>query len=175
MENKKRKISQDEKEISFVLPSADLLKEDENELKKWKEYVDTINEIIEEVEESKHNLLYFELIEKNDWEGETWHFYCGYEKETKEEFESLLEKLDFGGRSSWELGSVSLTKREVDLLVAHADGGYMASHSYGEDHSLEELKTFVNCERCLSELKYGEQEWYKGDYSFDCRHLDEKQ
>lgn len=76
-------------------------------------------------------LQFVKLTEKNDHEGETWHYWLQWDGNTEE-----LKKLDgflakHAGDDedySYELFHYTRYEDEVDILVEEADWGYMKTH-----------------------------------------------
>lgn len=76
---------------------------------------------------------YLKFSEENDQEGETWHFYLPvYGNEV--ELEKLRQYLtaaqdDVTWDLAYQLGTDLIPESEVDILVKHADDGYMSQHN----------------------------------------------
>lgn len=76
-------------------------------------------------------LQFVKLTEKNDHEGETWHYWLQWDGNTEE-----LKKLDgflakHAGDDedfSYELFHYTRYEDEVDILVDESDWGYMKTH-----------------------------------------------
>ena len=71
------------------------------------------------------------LTEDNEHEGETWHFYIpieGNEESIGQLFEAIAV-LDQDVDEQYALDLTPLPEGEVDILVKHADMGYMANHT----------------------------------------------
>lgn len=71
---------------------------------------------------------YVKFTEKNDWEGETWHFYIPTEG-NEDELTGLKEILNEVETGTYELDLTPIPDAEVDVLVKHTDSGYMAYHN----------------------------------------------
>lgn len=69
--------------------------------------------------------IYTIFRECNDWEGETWNFYIPTEGN-----ESEIAKLALAIKNSPEYSlEGSIDESDVDVLVKHDEGGYMAFHN----------------------------------------------
>lgn len=78
-------------------------------------------------------MAYYRLIEKNDWEGETWYFYVGLNKEQYKEFLNLLKavKAQWDGDTCYDLSKKTFTKKEIDKLIEEGgDTGYFHKHNF---------------------------------------------
>lgn len=74
---------------------------------------------------------FVKLTENNEHEGETWHFYIPYEG-NEEAIAQLFEAIALLDQDVDEEHSLDMTpipEVEVDILVKHADTGYMANHN----------------------------------------------
>lgn len=76
---------------------------------------------------------YLKFSEQNEHEGETWHFYLPIEG-NETELGKLRDYLasaeeDAEWELAYELGTDPLPEAEVDILVKHADVGYMSQHN----------------------------------------------
>lgn len=74
---------------------------------------------------------FVKLTENNEHEGETWHFYIPIEG-NEEAIGRLLDaiaRLDQDVDEEHSLDLTPIPEAEVDILVKHADTGYMANHN----------------------------------------------
>lgn len=76
-------------------------------------------------------LQFVKLTEKNDHEGETWHYWLQLDGNTKE-LEKLRNSLDAYAEEDYdfpyELFEYTRYEDEVDILVEESDWGYMKTH-----------------------------------------------
>jgi hypothetical protein len=77
--------------------------------------------------------LYIQLVENNEWEGETWHFYipvAGNEKAIGA-LSTLIQLWDQDPEEpEYAISAKRLTEAQVDALVEYGStGGYMAEHN----------------------------------------------
>jgi len=73
---------------------------------------------------------FYQIIEHNDWEGETWKFYLV--KDGNEKFITKLKKAikkhdEYG--EVMEIGDELVPEFDVDILVKYAESKYMMSHN----------------------------------------------
>jgi len=80
--------------------------------------------------------LYFQFTERNEWEGETFHFYIPLNSEELEVIREAIENLP-----AYELSLSALPEEEVDrMLQLSDDNGYMSLHNKCERVDLELIK-----------------------------------
>jgi len=75
------------------------------------------------------NKLFFKFTEKNEHEGEKWHFYFPVEgnKEAVEALKSVINNdADYADTYYWS--EETIPENEVDILVKHSESGYMSYH-----------------------------------------------
>lgn len=75
---------------------------------------------------------YIRFTERNDWEGETWHFYLEYNDPIDEKAAEMIDKKIKAGknRSSYSIDlKKKYTENEVDNLVKTSRCGYMYFHN----------------------------------------------
>lgn len=70
---------------------------------------------------------YVKLTEYNEWEGETWHFWIPIEG-NRDSIISLAQYIK-GYEDNFELHNGATPEEEVDILVKHEGGSYMAEHT----------------------------------------------
>ena len=73
---------------------------------------------------------YVRVTERNEWEGETWHFYI------PSDHPKLAEATEKAKAAGWEISHKRFTEKEVETLVGNSDSGYMAYHNEVEDVDL---------------------------------------
>lgn len=122
-----------------------------------------------DVKESQ--LSYFGIKEENEWEGETWIFYCWYDKTqfNEEEQKNILYDLNekiTEMNQHFSISSTFMTSSEVETLVKYSESGYMSYYNFGERVNLKKVRQFTKCQNCLSSIS----EWYKGNYWLECTH-----
>ena len=159
------------KKKNMVLPSRKHLREDEAYREKCEKYLAQFQQIMQEETETEY---YFDLVEHNDWEGENWHFYVSYPKAQKDmiidSLRVLRKKMEKEGMG-WSIDDYFMTKTEVDVLVEYSEVGYMAMHNIEGSVTAEDLKCFVNCDKCIENIWHNDGDiWYKGKFSFICPH-----
>jgi hypothetical protein len=88
--------------------------------------------VLQQPKERENDVRTFvKLTENNEHEGETWHFYIPYEG-NEEAIGQLFEAIALLDQDVDEEHSLDMTpipEVEVDILVKHADTGYMANHN----------------------------------------------
>jgi hypothetical protein len=88
--------------------------------------------VLQQSQERENNVTTFvKLTENNEHEGETWHFYIpveGNEEAIGQLFEAIAV-LDQDVDEQYSLDLTPIPEGEVDILVKHADTGYMANHN----------------------------------------------
>lgn len=75
---------------------------------------------------------YVKFTEHNEQEGETWHFWiptAGNDAALREFAAALGARSDADGEWPYEMDLASAPEAEVDAVVKHADGDYMATHN----------------------------------------------
>lgn len=75
-------------------------------------------------------MRYFvELVEVNDWEGETWSWWLQLDgnEDALRELGVLLS--DEEGEEEYQLSDEAVSETDVDLLVRHSKLGYYPSHT----------------------------------------------
>jgi hypothetical protein len=73
---------------------------------------------------------FYQIIEHNEWEGETWKFFLVKEGNEKfiEKFKNAIKRFD-EYEEYFEIKEELVPEFEVDILVKHADSKYMMSHN----------------------------------------------
>jgi hypothetical protein len=146
------------------LPVRKRLRTDPTYAKEWKDYVTELKDILEDELEQ---YLYFDFIEHNQSEGETWHFYCKYAKTDEQHMEDVLDRLCTELEDSdYELGYYGMTEEDVTKLIKFTDHGYMAYHNRGPFYTSQEIDKFLNCRICCDDF----DDWNKGGFSLACNH-----
>ncbi len=167
-----QEIKKRKKDKRFTFPDLSILK-NPVEFALWKQFSLELEELIDQAEAQWHSdFLSFQLIEEDDNKNETWFLYSSYAKIEAKEFESLLEDLNqilIRDKSSFIIGKVGLTDHEVDEAVSQSITiRERSQHEYGKMHKVSQLKRFLQCEKCISDIP----NWFLGEYSFQCLHKD---
>jgi hypothetical protein len=71
---------------------------------------------------------YVKFTERNDWEGEIWRFWIPLPG-NEDILEKLKNALEDSGFEEYSLDLTPIPEADVDVLVQHAEVGYMASHN----------------------------------------------
>lgn len=113
-----------------------------------------------------HDVLYLDLVEENYNEGEKWHFYVAYDPHPITE--DMLGRLMgcFDG-SSWSINRFDIPKADAQVLVDHAQRGYMMDRQFKDAIYAHNIREILACPKCCANVSTG---WYKGDFAFACPH-----
>lgn len=71
---------------------------------------------------------FFRFTERNEWEGETWHFYIPMIV-NEEAYKKLWNYCESIESDPYKISKELIPENEVDILVKHSESGYLHFHN----------------------------------------------